>query len=877
MNAETIVAMREATRIDVDAGRWPARNERGAEDVGRLDRPRASGLDRGAVLSGRACMTLLASVVLACGGKAPTDTCRSSAECGPGRVCVDERCVTTRDDAGADAALDAGADAGPSECAAPCTEDSRCVGGECVPWAEGEAAPCEAPRASFAVSPRILCHWPRPGVALDEGPEAWRWARRVTSTLVAGSFLPSTGEFEDPPTWLVFATGSGLNTTTEVSVPSAQQRGGVLRVLDAQSCALVDTLDEVPVASWFQPPALGDLDGDGVPEIVAQAWDDRDPLGSVTMAYQGSGRLVAWKWNAELGRFRVWRQSTVAGAPEADLAYTAGYVMMAGPSIADLDDDGAPEVLLAGRVYDRELRRLSGQAPPSAELFLSRQPPAGPYVIQQDVVADLDRDGRAELVYGHGIFTWSGDRWTPASFFSPPTALGLAHGVVADLGELSGSAAGQPEVIAIGYDGVRIQTTAGAVLRRFDLPTSERGPSAPSLADVDGDGQLEILVGLDRGLFVYDLECDVDAPSAECGRDTVGGADPLPRGVRWADRPPADNWDYMGATTFDFDGDGDLEVVYADECFLRIYDGASGEVLYSHWRPSRTASEVPIVVGTNGGADTVVAIGLHTARFCGQATGVGDVPPYDPQFPGLSCASDRDCFGAEGSCRAGRCRCAVDADCCGPGADCRSLGFACHPAPPSDPNGNTCRAVRVPDTSEFARDGVLEEGVDLLTDAFGRWGPARTVWNQDAYQVTNVGDEGTIPRTRDVVLPTSFRSNVASTARAARAADLRARRVVVECGGGTPRALGAEVCNRGTRSASAGQQVHFEGVDGERLCEAVTLDVVAPGDCVAVRCELADSAVSSASVVAIVNPEQRTPECGSAEENVSAPAALGCE
>jgi hypothetical protein len=780
MNAETIVAMREATRIDVDAGRWPARNERGAEDVGRLDRPRASGLDRGAVLSGRACMTLLASVVLACGGKAPTDTCRSSAECGPGRVCVDERCVTTRDDAGADAALDAGADAGPSECAAPCTEDSRCVGGECVPWAEGEAAPCEAPRASFAVSPRILCHWPRPGVALDEGPEAWRWARRVTSTLVAGSFLPSTGEFEDPPTWLVFATGSGLNTTTEVSVPSAQQRGGVLRVLDAQSCALVDTLDEVPVASWFQPPALGDLDGDGVPEIVAQAWDDRDPLGSVTMAYQGSGRLVAWKWNAELGRFRVWRQSTVAGAPEADLAYTAGYVMMAGPSVADL-------------------------------------------------------------------------------------------------GELSGSAAGQPEVIAIGYDGVRIQTTAGAVLRRFDLPTSERGPSAPSLADVDGDGQLEILVGLDRGLFVYDLECDVDAPSAECGRDTVGGADPLPRGVRWADRPPADNWDYMGATTFDFDGDGDLEVVYADECFLRIYDGASGEVLYSHWRPSRTASEVPIVVGTNGGADTVVAIGLHTARFCGQATGVGDVPPYDPQFPGLSCASDRDCFGAEGSCRAGRCRCAVDADCCGPGADCRSLGFACHPAPPSDPNGNTCRAVRVPDTSEFARDGVLEEGVDLLTDAFGRWGPARTVWNQDAYQVTNVGDEGTIPRTRDVVLPTSFRSNVASTARAARAADLRARRVVVECGGGTPRALGAEVCNRGTRSASAGQQVHFEGVDGERLCEAVTLDVVAPGDCVAVRCELADSAVSSASVVAIVNPEQRTPECGSAEENVSAPAALGCE
>jgi len=204
-------------------------------------------------------------------------------------------------------------------------------------------------------------------------------------------------------------------------------------------------------------------------------------------------------------------------------------------------------------------------------------------------------------------------------------------------------------------------------------------------------------------------------------------------------------------------------------------------------------------------------------------------------------------------------------------------GLSAWAAPPSDTNGNICRAVQVPDTSEFARDGALEEGVDLLTDAFGRWGPARTVWNQDAYQVTNVGDEGTIPRTRDVMLPTSFRSNVASTAarrsscRSARAS--RGRRVRW---GHTARARRRGL-KRGTRSASAGQQVRFEDVDGERLCEGATLDVVAPRDCVAVRCELADSAVSSASVVAIVNPEQRTPECGRAEENVSAPAALGCE
>lgn len=328
-------------------------------------------------------------------------------------------------------------------------------------------------------------------------------------------------------------------------------------------------------------------------------------------------------------------------------------------------------------------------------------------------------------MYGHAIFTWSGSAWTPAPFFSPPVALGAAHAVVVDLGELAASPAGAPEIVAVGYDGVRIQTLGGTVLRTFALLTGDRGGSAPSIANVDDDPEPEILVGVDAGLFVYDLECDADPTPAGCGIDTTPGAGrpALPRGVRWADRPPNDAFDFMGATTFDFDADGDVEVVYADECFMRVYDGTTGEVLYSHWRPSRTASEVPIIVGTGDGADTVIAIGLHTASSCTQATGVGGVPAYDPQFPGLGCVSDLDCFGPAGSCRSGRCRCTSDAECCAPGTDCASVGFACHPS--EDADGNTCRAVRVPDPSAFARFGALEEGIDVLTDAFGRWAPAR--------------------------------------------------------------------------------------------------------------------------------------------------------
>jgi hypothetical protein len=666
----------------------------------------------------------------------------------------------------------------------------------------------------------------------------------------------------------MFATGSVLSSSAEE--PARWQPGGVLRVLDPQTCTLVDTLDEAPVAAWFQPPAIGDLDGDGTPEIVAQRWDGE--LASPDASYQASGELVAWRWDAASSRFRVWRRSTVGGAPEADLAYTADYVVMAGPSIADLDDDGVPEVLLSGRVYDHELRRLTGEAPPVAPLFMSRQPPGGPFIIQEDVVRDLDGDGRAELIYGHGIFTWSGSGWAPAAFISPPEALSPAHAVVTDLGDLPGTTPGALEVVAVGYDGLRIQTIEGRVLRRFDLLTGERGASAPSIASVDDDPEPEILVGADAGLFVYDLECDADPAPAGCGLDTTAGAGrpALPRGVRWADRPPLDAWDYMGATTFDFDADGDVEVVYADECFLRVYDGATGAVLYSHWRPSRTAAEVPIVVGTGDGADTVLAIGLHTARYCTQATGAGGAPPYDPQFPGLSCASDLDCFAGDGACRAGRCRCTADADCCAPGEDCPSVGFACHPS--DDAEGDTCRAVRVPDASAFASFGALEEGIDVLTDAFGRWAPARQVWNQDAYAVAGVRDDGAIPRTSEVAPGGSFRSNVAGPAGATAAADLR---VWLPCHAAGETAVRAEVCNRGLRGAPAGQAVVFRR-GGAPLCRAVTAGSIAPGACEPVTCAGSPLAAGDALAVGVAE-DGRLPECGAPAGNaMSVPVAARC-
>ena len=45
---------------------------------------------------------------------------------------------------------------------------------------------------------------------------------------------------------------------------------------------------------------------------------------------------------------------------------------------------------------------------------------------------------------------------------------------------------------------------------------------------------------------------------------------------------------FTGSSVFDFDGNGKAEIVYADELYMRIYDGTTGEILTSTVSARRT-------------------------------------------------------------------------------------------------------------------------------------------------------------------------------------------------------------------------------------------------------------------------------------------------
>ena len=148
------------------------------------------------------------------------------------------------------------------------------------------------------------------------------------------------------------------------------------------------------------------------------------------------------------------------------------------------------------------------------------------------------------------------------------------------------------------------------------------------------------------------------------------------------------------------------------------------------------------------------------------------------------------------------------------------------------------------------------------------------MWNQHAYSVTNVNDDGTIPSTSEWVPNFSdpddlnnFRQNVQGEAAPGTQPDITG-----DIDGGACRSEGevvtltATVCNRGTRTVGASMPATFyQGDPAEEnvLCVSFTDGPVPVGGCLEVSCEIEEEI--SGTVTMMVNDDgmggRTTTEC----------------
>jgi hypothetical protein len=460
----------------------------------------------------------------------PHTACTAEMGCGTGLACVKgkgepDHCAPTS----TKCAMDGECGGDQYCCSSP---DCLVVAGDsfCIPYGYGPRgnvnAECKgegAPPGVFA--PSVQCEWK------VKAGDAHPTSGLVLATPMVADLPNDSGASAE----IVFVSFDAKDGDGSISTP------GVIRIISGQTCELKETIEASSgLVRAGSPLALADLDGNGTIEIVAR----KD-------AKTGApGGLVAFAWDG--AKFAKLWESSLTGA-YAPPALGQGWD---GPSIHDLDDDGVPEILAWGEVYNSKTGAGTGTI--ISKAFNGTIPVAGDF--NGDGKVDLAATNAQEATY----LSWIGGTWVDQAPMNVRWGKFGSHFAVADFGTPGATAAdfdptkldGIAEVVMTnaeiaggrvsiftlsGQEVMGVQTTIEPGVT-VDAGNESGGP--PTIGDFDHDGFPEIAIAGATRFRVFDFDCKAGGPGCEA---------PF---IRWSQRSQDASSRQTAASIFDFDGDG---------------------------------------------------------------------------------------------------------------------------------------------------------------------------------------------------------------------------------------------------------------------------------------------------------------------------------